>query len=222
MTYGINIRPYDDPLIAIAEEAVEGAAELVIDGPFLVDILPILKYVPDWFPGAKFQRKAAMMRTQAENIRNAPFAATKKLMVFTPCPGLFSNPSMTPTQEDGNYDPSLVSEALRQTEHTDNPNQDIEFVKDVATQAYMGESAGFQCLVFFLLGSRSVTSAGADTTVSALGTFFLAMVCYPEVQQKAQEELDKVLNGRLPEHSDIVSLPYLSALVKEVYRCDEV
>ena len=47
------------------------------------------------------------------------------------------------------------------------------------------------------------------------------MVCYPEVQKKAQEELDQVLNGRLPEHSDIVSLPYLLALVKEVYRCDE-
>ena len=44
------------------------------------------------------------------------------------------------------------------------------------------------------------------------------MVCYPEVQKEAQKELDKVLNGRLPEHSDIVSLPYLSALIKEVYR----
>jgi hypothetical protein len=44
------------------------------------------------------------------------------------------------------------------------------------------------------------------------------MVCYPEVQKKAQEELDQVLNGRLPEHSDIESLPYFSALVKEVYR----
>jgi hypothetical protein len=44
------------------------------------------------------------------------------------------------------------------------------------------------------------------------------MVCYPEIQKKAQAELDKVLDGRLPEHSDIVSLPYLSALVKEVYR----
>jgi hypothetical protein len=69
---------------------------------------------------------------------------------------------------------------------------------------------------------RSVTSAGADTTASALGTFFLAMVCYPEVQKKAQEELDKVLNGRLPEYSDIGSLPYFSALVKEVYRYVEV
>jgi Cytochrome P450 len=44
------------------------------------------------------------------------------------------------------------------------------------------------------------------------------MVCYPEVQKKAQAELDNVLNERLPEHSDIASLPYLSALVKEVYR----
>jgi cytochrome P450 len=44
------------------------------------------------------------------------------------------------------------------------------------------------------------------------------MVCYPEVQKKAQTELDNVLNGRLPEHSDIFSLPYLSAVVKEVYR----
>ena len=44
------------------------------------------------------------------------------------------------------------------------------------------------------------------------------MVCYPEVQKEAQAELDKVLNGRLPEHSDFHSLPYLSALVKEVYR----
>ena len=44
------------------------------------------------------------------------------------------------------------------------------------------------------------------------------MVCYPEVQKEAQAELDNVLNGRLPEHSDIPSLPYLSALVKEVFR----
>ena len=48
------------------------------------------------------------------------------------------------------------------------------------------------------------------------------MVCYPEAHKKAQEELDKVLNGRLPDHNDIESLPYFSALIKEVYRCGEV
>jgi len=86
MTYGINIRPYNDPYIAAAEEAVGAAAELMIAGSFLVDIIPILKYVPHWFPGAKFQRKAAIMRTQSANMRNAPFAATQNLMVFLPFP----------------------------------------------------------------------------------------------------------------------------------------
>jgi hypothetical protein len=89
MTYGMNIRPYNDPYIAIAEEAIEAMAELVIAGAFFVDILPILKYVPAWFPGAKFQRKAAMMRTHSKKIRNATFTATKKLMVFTPWPFLW-------------------------------------------------------------------------------------------------------------------------------------
>jgi Cytochrome P450 len=51
-----------------------------------------------------------------------------------------------------------------------------------------------------------------------MGTFFLAIVCYPEVQKKAQAGIDQVLNGRLPEHSDFPSLPYLSALIKEVYQ----
>ena len=84
MTYGINIRPYNDPFIVMAEEALDGTSDILVAGAFLVDILPILKYVPEWFPGAKFQRKAAMMRKDSAKIRNAPFAATKNLMVFIP------------------------------------------------------------------------------------------------------------------------------------------
>ena len=57
------------------------AAELLIPGSFLVDIIPILKYVPEWFPGAKFQRKAAVMRKHAAKMRNTTFGATEELMV---------------------------------------------------------------------------------------------------------------------------------------------
>jgi hypothetical protein len=89
MTYSINVRPYNDPFVAIAQEAGDDASELFIAGAFLVDILPILKYVPAWFPGANFQRKAAIMRTHSENLRNAPFAEAKNLMVFTPRSFLF-------------------------------------------------------------------------------------------------------------------------------------
>jgi len=45
------------------------------------------------------------------------------------------------------------------------------------------------------------------------------MVLHPEVQKQAQSELDAVLDGRrLPELSDQVSLPYITAIVKESLR----
>jgi hypothetical protein len=92
MTYSIKVRPYNDPYIKVAEEAVGAIAELLIAGAFLVDIIPILKYVPEWFPGAKFQTKAATMRKHAALTRNTPFAATEELMVCIPVHHLFSNP----------------------------------------------------------------------------------------------------------------------------------
>ena len=49
--------------------------------------------------------------------------------------------------------------------------------------------------------------------------FFLTMALHPHVVRKAQEELDKVVgNERLPELSDWESLPYISALIKELLR----
>ncbi|KZP22537.1 cytochrome P450 [Athelia psychrophila] len=68
-----------------------------------------------------------------------------------------------------------------------------------------------------------VYGAGVETTVSVLGTFFLAMVMHPEVQAKAQAEIDAVMGpGRLPTFGDEDSLPYLSAVVKECLRWQNV
>ena len=56
-------------------------------------------------------------------------------------------------------------------------------------------------------------------TVSALGTFILAMVQNPDVQKKAQAELMAVVGPvRLPEYEDEPSLPYICAVVKECLR----
>ena len=44
------------------------------------------------------------------------------------------------------------------------------------------------------------------------------MISFPEAQSKAQEELDRVLKGRLPECNDLKDLPYITALVKEILR----
>ncbi|KZT40803.1 cytochrome P450 [Sistotremastrum suecicum HHB10207 ss-3] len=64
-----------------------------------------------------------------------------------------------------------------------------------------------------------VYAAGADTTVSAIDTFALAMLLHPEIQRKAQRELDDLLQGeRLPTLADRDSLPYTQAVFKEVLR----
>ncbi|KAH7104843.1 cytochrome P450 [Auriculariales sp. MPI-PUGE-AT-0066] len=59
----------------------------------------------------------------------------------------------------------------------------------------------------------------ADTTVAALSTFALLMVRNPDVQRKAQAEIDSVLGGvRLPCVDDRGSLPYVEAVMKECMR----
>jgi hypothetical protein len=137
MTYSINIRPYNDPYIKITEEAIGAGAELLIPGSFLVDIIPILKYVPEWFPGAKFQRKAAMMRKHAAIMRNTTFTATEELMVCGSSP--FLGLSVIRSQARGDYDPSFITEVLlKDIQHSDTPNQDTDLLKDVAVQAYVG------------------------------------------------------------------------------------
>ncbi|KAF9645118.1 cytochrome P450 [Thelephora ganbajun] len=71
--------------------------------------------------------------------------------------------------------------------------------------------------------AMTIYSAGADTTVSAIYTFFLAMTLYPEAQKKAQEEIFRVVGeDRLPTFADRDSLPYVGALVKEVLRWNPV
>lgn len=54
---------------------------------------------------------------------------------------------------------------------------------------------------------------------SSLGTFFLAMAMFPEVQRKAKQEIDAVVGAeRLVTYDDWSSLPFVEALRREVMR----
>jgi len=67
--------------------------------------------------------------------------------------------------------------------------------------------------------AASLYSGGADTSVSAVSTFFLAMTLNPDIQKKAQAELDQVVGSdRLPTFQDRANLPYCEAILKEVLR----
>ncbi|KAF5360080.1 hypothetical protein D9758_007570 [Tetrapyrgos nigripes] len=84
---------------------------------------------------------------------------------------------------------------------------------DEGNSEYLAEIESIKSMGFTAL------AAASDTTVSATTTFFIAMSLYPQVQKKAQAELDRVLGfGRLPGFGDRTSLPYIEAIYKEVMR----
>lgn len=56
-------------------------------------------------------------------------------------------------------------------------------------------------------------------TVAAITNFFLAMTCFPDIQMKAQAEIDAVIGqDRLPSIADKDRLPYLHAIMLEILR----
>lgn len=62
-------------------------------------------------------------------------------------------------------------------------------------------------------------TAGADTTVSSATALLYVLASFPEVQAKAQAEIDRLTGAdRLPLVQDRQELPYVHAIVKEVSR----
>jgi len=63
----------------------------------------------------------------------------------------------------------------------------------------------------------TLMDAGAETSTSFLQSFVLALLSYPECQQRIQTEIDAVIgSGRMPNLTDYDELPYLRAFVNEV------
>ena len=64
-----------------------------------------------------------------------------------------------------------------------------------------------------------VLGAGSDTTANSLLFMMLALAAHPDVQERAQEELDQVVGqDRLPTWADEQNLPYIRAIIKEQHR----
>ncbi|KIJ57190.1 hypothetical protein M422DRAFT_23283 [Sphaerobolus stellatus SS14] len=180
--YGIKVQPKNDPYIKLAEDAFDAGSQAANPGTFLVDTFPILKYVPEWMPGAGFKKKARIWRTEIiTKVPIIPFIACKE------------------EWNAGKASPSFTASSLERITH----NSELKFeeeeiiIRNTAATAY---------------------GAAADTTTVALQWFFLEMALYPEVQIKAQSELDRILGDRLPTYEDQEYLPYINALCKEIQR----
>lgn len=102
-----------------------------------------------------------------------------------------------------------VKQQMRENKHK--PSYLSQAIDNIGLDAHLEHIHKWSALSMYL--------GGADTTVSSLMTFFLAMTLFPDVQKRAQEEIDRVIgSNRLPVSSDKTSLPYVEAIVKETHR----
>lgn len=148
-----------------------------------VDIVPRLRYLPDWLPGMGYKKVAQAWYRLNRAVYDAPFSLVQRQMAA------------------GANRPSYVSSLIEKlSDDLDGKlsKSDEDMIKETAAILYGG---------------------GADTTISTLNSFILAMLLFPDVQRKAQKEIDDVVGtGRLPGFEDRENLPYVRALVKESLR----
>ncbi|KAI0595450.1 cytochrome P450 [Biscogniauxia sp. FL1348] len=93
---------------------------------------------------------------------------------------------------------------------TAKPSLCVDLAKAQDTEGFSDEQAGYI--------AGNLLEAGSDTTAAQLVGFVQAMLLYPEVQKKAQEEIDRVCGDRMPDMDDEMSLQYIRACIKECHR----
>ena len=81
VAYGIDVQESDDPYVALAEQALHELDEAAPPTAYWVNLFPILKYVPSWFPGAGFQQKAAHGRALNAAVKEKPYRYVKEQLV---------------------------------------------------------------------------------------------------------------------------------------------
>jgi len=72
VVYAFDVRP-GDPRIELVEKAMHTSMEIITAGVYLVDVVPILKHLPSWFPGAGFKRQAAEWKTLVDGMYEIPY-----------------------------------------------------------------------------------------------------------------------------------------------------
>ncbi|KAJ8508596.1 hypothetical protein ONZ45_g9144 [Pleurotus djamor] len=121
-TYGVTVQPEDDPLIVLTDEVLHRLNDAAIPGTFLVDNIPILRYLPRWFPGAGFLDYAQIVYTNTMKMIDLPYEQSRTRIL----------------QEEGEAPPSSITRAYARDETVLEDAEKQLILKEVASSAYAG------------------------------------------------------------------------------------
>lgn len=131
----------------MADEAVRLAGITIIPGRFLVETLPILKYVPAWFPGASFQRVAQEGKAVGRDLVEVPFDQVKRAMVrdppAVPCLVNILLTLLHKLKADGTAQPSFALNCLQRINLGGDVEAQETAIKGCAATMFGGTYCGF-------------------------------------------------------------------------------
>ncbi|OJA14058.1 hypothetical protein AZE42_05223 [Rhizopogon vesiculosus] len=79
--HGYDVQEGNDPLVELTDKAMAQFSEVTTPGAYLVNTIPILKYLPSWFPGASFQKTALLYRQTLRDFLETPYNMVLEQMV---------------------------------------------------------------------------------------------------------------------------------------------
>ncbi|KAG8821039.1 hypothetical protein FRC19_008296 [Serendipita sp. 401] len=78
IAYGHKITSNNDPYVTLAQDAQAKFSVAATPNTFAVDWLPLLRYIPEWFPFASFKRKARLWREELLYLLQMPIDRVKR------------------------------------------------------------------------------------------------------------------------------------------------
>lgn len=81
IAYGLEVSEGDDTYVRALRDMLDAGTAFAVPGKYLVEVLPVLQYLPEWFPGAAFKREAAAANKRLRVILRELFQAGKDNMV---------------------------------------------------------------------------------------------------------------------------------------------
>lgn len=81
--YGYTVLPKDDPFQELAEETVNALTALTYPSAAVVNVIPFLRFLPTWFPGADFHRVARETKDKLNKLLDSPYTYVQDNLVGT-------------------------------------------------------------------------------------------------------------------------------------------
>ena len=83
ITYGIELSETNDKYFMMVQRLAEIGEDIAVPGRYPVEAIPLLRFLPAWFPGAYFKRFAEDNRPVTLRVLNRPFDTIKEQRVST-------------------------------------------------------------------------------------------------------------------------------------------